>query len=71
MTITAVDEAGNPIPSIPTASRSRSDLSNARSAVFRILPDGASDVVWSSSTVTAFAIAPGVANGHRSDWHGG
>ncbi len=64
VTITAVDEAGNPIPGVPSASsRSRSDLSNARSAVFRILPDGASDVVWSSSTVTAFAIAPGLQSG--------
>ena len=46
-----------------TASRSRSDLSNARSAVFRILPDGAADVVWSSPTVTAFAIAPALQPG--------
>lgn len=60
VTITAVDEAGNPLPGTAPVSRSRSDLSNARSAVFRILPDGASDVVWSSSTVTAFAIAPGL-----------
>src|SRR5262249_31434354 len=43
--------------------RSRSDVSNARSAVFRILPDGATDVVWSSPTVTAFAIAPGLQSG--------
>ncbi|HEX9918759.1 MAG TPA: hypothetical protein VGA87_06315, partial [Pyrinomonadaceae bacterium] len=33
-------------------------LANARSAVFRILPDGGTDVLWSSSAVTAFAVAP-------------
>src|SRR5262249_38667504 len=38
--------------------RSRNDVSNARSAVFRLLPDGGADVVWSSTSVTAFAIAP-------------
>jgi hypothetical protein len=63
VTITPIDEAGNPIqtPGLPT--RSRSDVSNARSAVFRILPDGATDVVWSSPTVTAFSIAPGLQSG--------
>ncbi|HLL70910.1 MAG TPA: hypothetical protein VK363_05720 [Pyrinomonadaceae bacterium] len=38
--------------------RSRNELTNARSAVFRILPDGGTDVLWSSTTVTAFAVAP-------------
>ncbi len=38
--------------------RSRNDLQNARSAVFRILPDGSTDVLWSSPTITAFAVAP-------------
>jgi hypothetical protein len=38
-------------------------VSTARSAVFRILPDGAADVVWSSSTITAFAIAPALQAG--------
>jgi sugar lactone lactonase YvrE len=36
--------------------RSRNDLSSARSAVFRIQPDGGTDVLWSSNTVTAFAV---------------
>ncbi|HST53102.1 MAG TPA: hypothetical protein VLJ61_13925 [Pyrinomonadaceae bacterium] len=36
--------------------RSRNDLQNARSAVFRIAPDGGSDVLWSSTTVTAFSV---------------
>jgi hypothetical protein len=59
VTITAVDESGAPTQSSATASRSRTDVANARSAVFRILPDGASDTVWSSTTVTAFSIAAG------------
>src|SRR5215216_4085904 len=58
VTITAIDESGAPIQGQGGPTRSRSDISNARSAVFRILPDGATDVVWSSTTVTAFAIAP-------------
>ncbi|MEP6921066.1 MAG: hypothetical protein ABI967_08070 [bacterium] len=62
VTITAVDESGTPLQS-QAAPRGRSDLSNARSAVFRILPDGATDVVWSSSSVTAFAIAPSLQSG--------
>ena len=63
VTITAIDESGAPIQTQGAAQRSRTDLSNARSAVFRILPDGAADVVWSSSTVTAFAIAPALQAG--------
>jgi hypothetical protein len=60
VTITAIDESGTPIQQPSTPARSRSDLSSARSAVFRILPDGGADVVWSSSSITAFAIAPGL-----------
>jgi hypothetical protein len=63
VTITAIDESGQPIQGQTTPARSRSDLSTARSAVFRILPDGATDVVWSSPTVTAFAIAPSLQPG--------
>src|ERR1051325_8625189 len=64
VTITAIDETGTPIQGQPaTPARSRNDVSNARSAVFRILPDGATDVVWSSPTVTAFAIAPALQSG--------
>jgi hypothetical protein len=36
--------------------KSRYDLTSARSAVYRVLPDGGSDLVWASSTVTAFSI---------------
>ncbi len=58
VTITAIDESGTPIQQATQATRSRTDTSNARSAVFRILPDGGADVVWSSPSITAFAIAP-------------
>ena len=63
VTITAIDETGAPVQGQPPQARSRNDVSNARSAVFRILPDGATDVVWSSPTVTAFAIAPALQSG--------
>ena len=63
VTITAIDESGAPIQTAGGPTRSRSDVSNARSAVFRILPDGATDVVWSSPTVTAFSIVPSLQPG--------
>lgn len=58
MSVISVDESGVPIQGQPQATRSRNDLSSSRSAVFRLLPDGGTDVVWSSPTVTAFAVAP-------------
>ncbi|MDQ2856284.1 MAG: hypothetical protein M3R68_08145, partial [Acidobacteriota bacterium] len=58
VTITAMDEVGAALQRAQGAGRSRNDTSNARSAVFRILPDGGTDTIWSSSSVTAFAIAP-------------
>jgi hypothetical protein len=63
VTITAIDESGVPIQQPGQPARSRTDISSARSAVFRILPDGATDVVWSSPSVTAFAIAPALQPG--------
>ena len=63
VTITAIDESGNPIQSTAPAARSRTDLTNARSVVFRILPDGATDIVWSSTSVTAFAVIPALEQG--------
>src|SRR5687768_17072445 len=63
VTITSIDEPGAQPQSAPTAGRSRNELTNARSAVLRILPDGGTDLLWSSSSITAFAIAarsPGV-----------
>ena len=63
VTITAIDESGAPIQQPSQPVRSRTDTSTARSAVFRILPDGATDVVWSSPSITAFAIVPALQPG--------
>jgi hypothetical protein len=63
VTITAIDESGVPLPQPGQPARSRTDISSARSAVFRILPDGATDIVWSSPSITAFAIAPALQPG--------
>ena len=64
VTVTAIDESGLPLQNQPAPPvKSRNDVANARSAVFRILPDGATDVVWSSTTVTAFSIAPALEPG--------
>ena len=57
VTTTVTDEAATAqAAAAPTPARSRNDLSNARSAVFHILPDGGTDIVWSSTTVTGFAV---------------
>lgn len=40
----------------PQTPKSRYDLSAAKSAVYRIFPDGGSDVIWNSPTVTGFSI---------------
>jgi len=53
-TVTTTEESAAAAQTTP--SRSRNDLSSARSAVFHILPDGGADVVWSSTTVTGFSI---------------
>ncbi|HSV32746.1 MAG TPA: hypothetical protein VLH87_01375 [Pyrinomonadaceae bacterium] len=56
---TAVEEAGAQAAAQPTPTpRSRNDLTGARSAVLRILPDGGTDILWNSSSITAFAVAP-------------
>jgi sugar lactone lactonase YvrE len=60
-TVTSVDESGTPVATFSAqpqpGARSRNELQNARSAVFHIASDGGSDVLWSSATVTAFAVA--------------
>ena len=63
VTITPMDEASANLQQPQPAARSRNDTSNARSAVFRILPDGGTDTIWSSSSVTAFAITPALQAG--------
>ncbi len=42
----------NPEP----AAKSRYDLTGAKSAVYRILTDGSTDLIWASATVTGFSI---------------
>ncbi len=37
--------------------KSRYDLSTAKSVVYRIFPDGGSDVIWNSPNIAAFAIS--------------
>ncbi len=46
----------NVAPTPEPQPKSRYDLSTTKSAVYRILPDGGSDIIWNSSTVTAFSI---------------
>jgi len=36
--------------------KSRYDLKEAKSAVYRILPDGATDIIWASPTVVGFSV---------------
>jgi len=58
--VTTTDETGAAqVAQAQQPVRSRNDLSNVRSAVYRILPDGGSDVVWSSTSVTGFAVLAG------------
>jgi hypothetical protein len=58
-----VTSDAKPIPSersttAPTAApqKSRYDLTGAKSAVYRIFPDGGNDILWASTSVTAFSI---------------
>src|SRR5258708_6209641 len=61
MAVATEEGAVAALPQAQQPARSRSDLSNARSAVFHILPDGSTDTLWSSTSVTAFSVvsAPG------------
>jgi len=56
ITVSSGDETATALAAASQPARSRNDLANVRSAVFHILPDGSSDVVWSSSSVTGFAV---------------
>ena len=58
------EEASVPQVAQPTPPpRSRNDLSNARSAVFHVLADGSTDILWSSNSIMAFAVAAGPRGG--------
>lgn len=48
-------EKTNPANPEP-APKSRYDLTGAKSAVYRILPDGGSDIIWTSASITGFSI---------------
>ncbi|MEO6051724.1 MAG: hypothetical protein ABIP78_10395 [Pyrinomonadaceae bacterium] len=39
-----------------TPAKSRYDLTGAKSAVYRILPDGSTEIIWASATVTGFSL---------------
>src|SRR5256714_1644432 len=54
--VTATDETVAAQLGQATTARSRNDLANARSAVFHISPDGGTDTLWSSTSVTAFSL---------------
>lgn len=54
VSVTISDDPSSGAQTAPA--RSRNDLTNAKSAVFRILPDGGYDTVWSSATVTGFSL---------------
>lgn len=43
-------------PAAEPAAKSRYDLTGAKSAVYRILPDGSTDILWTSSTITGFSL---------------
>ncbi len=45
----------NPLTPEPPA-KSRYDLTNAKSAVYRISPDGGSDIIWASATIAGFSL---------------
>lgn len=49
--------ADKPNPANPEPpAKSRYDLTGAKSTVYRILPDGGTDIIWASNTVTGFSI---------------
>jgi len=55
---TAVTTGSQPEP----PAKSRYDLTGAKSAVYHILPDGSTDLIWASASVTGFSLTP-TANG--------
>lgn len=54
--VVAVTSTGEP-PQPEQPAKSRYDLTGAKSAIYRILPDGSNQIIWSSSTITGFSIA--------------
>ncbi|MEJ7847216.1 MAG: hypothetical protein WKF92_03895 [Pyrinomonadaceae bacterium] len=52
---TVSTDAVNPAAPAPPQ-KSRYDLTGAKSAVYRILPNGGTDIIWASATVAGFSI---------------
>lgn len=52
---TVTVEKPNPLNPEPPA-KSRYDLKEAKSAVYRLMPDGGNDLIWASNTVTGFSL---------------
>ncbi|MEP7074641.1 MAG: hypothetical protein ABI878_02435 [Acidobacteriota bacterium] len=48
------DKPGPGAPEPPQ--KSRYDLSGAKSAVYRVMPDGGTEIIWSSATVSGFSL---------------
>jgi sugar lactone lactonase YvrE len=53
---TTVSVDKNPAAANPASQKSRYDLTGAKSAVYRILPDGGNDIIWKSDDITAFSV---------------
>ncbi len=51
-TVSVEKPSANPEP----PAKSRYDVTGAKSAVYRILPDGNTDILWASTTVTGFSL---------------
>jgi sugar lactone lactonase YvrE len=45
-----------PTVATPEAAKSKYDLTGAKTAVYRILPDGRTDILWTSTTIVGFSI---------------
>ncbi|MCW5962194.1 MAG: hypothetical protein KIS76_18685 [Pyrinomonadaceae bacterium] len=54
-TVTAKTGSKTP-PAQPPPPKSRYDVSAAKSVVYRILPDGGSDIIWNSNEIAAFSV---------------
>ncbi len=52
---TVTSDAASPAAPAPPQ-KSRYDLTGAKSAVYRILPDGGTDIIWASAAVAGFSI---------------
>lgn len=61
VTVERLNPAQPPTP--PTPDKSRYDLAESKSAVYRIMPDGTEDIVWNSNAAPGFSIAADPAGG--------